>query len=160
VTGSRGPTGARGPTGVQGPTGARGPTGPTGTAGTVAANVAASESTSSPVYTDLATLGPTVTVVVPASGRVLVTVTTSELGNAGSTACFMSFAGSGANTITAVDANAVIQLGGAIQRASASSVLTGLNPGSTTLTAKYRITGGGAASCSFANRSIFSIPLP
>jgi hypothetical protein len=122
--------------------------------------VAATESTLSLVYTDLATGGPTVTVVVPASGRVLVTVTTAELGNAGSTACFMSFAGSGANTIAADDSNAVIQAGGAQQRASASSVLSGLNPGSTTLTAKYKVTGGGAASCSFATRSIMSIPLP
>jgi hypothetical protein len=90
---------------------------------------------------------------------VLVTVTTAELGNAGWTACFMSFAGSGASTITAVDANALVQSGGAEQRASASSVLTGLTPGSTTLTAKYKVTGGGAASCSFATRSIMSIPL-
>jgi hypothetical protein len=122
--------------------------------------VATLEPTSSLVYTDLATVGPTVTVVVPASGRLLVSVTAAELGNAGSTACFMSFAGTGANTITAVDANALVQAGGAQQRASASTVLAGLTPGSTTLTAKYRVTGGGAASCTFATRSIYAIPLP
>jgi hypothetical protein len=122
--------------------------------------VATVEATTSPAYTDLATVGPTVTIPVPMSGRLLVSVTAAELGNAGSTARFMSFAGTGANTITAVDANALVQAGGAQQRASANTVLTGLIPGSTTLTAKYKVTGGGAASCTFADRSIYAIPLP
>jgi hypothetical protein len=72
----------------------------------------------------------------------------------------MSFAGTGANTIAAADANALIQAGSAQQRASASTVLIGLNPGATTLTSKYKVSGGGAASCTFANRSITAIPLP
>ena len=72
----------------------------------------------------------------------------------------MSFAGTGANTITPVDANALILAGGAQQRSSAATVLTGLTPGSTVLTAKYKVTGGGAASCSYGNRSLFAIPLP
>jgi hypothetical protein len=122
--------------------------------------VATSEATSSLAYTDLATVGPTVNIVVPTSGRLLVSVTSAELGNAGSTACFMSFAGTGANTITAVDANALVQAGGAQQRASANTVLIGLIPGSTTLTAKYKVTGGGASSCTFATRSLYVIPLP
>ena len=96
---------------------------------------------------------------VPASGRLLVSLTSSQLGNASSTACFMSFAGTGANTITAVDANALNQAGSAQQRASATTILSGLSPGSTTLTAKYKVSGGGAASCAFATRSIYAIPL-
>jgi hypothetical protein len=72
----------------------------------------------------------------------------------------MSFAGSGANTIAAVDANSVDQAGAASQRASATSILGGLNPGLTTLTGKYKVLGGGAANCAFANRSILAIPLP
>jgi len=149
-----------GPTGARGTTGARGPTGPAGTAGAVAASTAATESTGSLTYVDLTTVGPTTAVTIPASGRVLVSVTAAELGNASSTACFMSFAGTGANTITPVDANALIQAGSAQQRASATAVLTGLTPGATTLTAKYKVSGGGAASCSFGNRSIMAIPLP
>jgi len=89
-----------------------------------------------------------------------VSVTSAALGNASSTACFVSFAGTGANVITAVDANAMIQAGSAQQRASATTILSGLTPGSTTLTAKYKVTGGGAASCTFANRSLYAIPLP
>jgi hypothetical protein len=122
--------------------------------------VTTTESTISLVYADLATVGPTVTLSVPASGRLLVSVTSAQLGNAGSTACFISFAGTGANTITAVDSNAMIQAGGAQQRASASTVLAGLTPGSTTLTAKYKVSGGGAATCTYANRAIYAIPLP
>jgi hypothetical protein len=122
--------------------------------------VATLESTTSLAYTDLATVGPTVTVAVPSTGGLLVSVASAVLGNSGSTSCFMSFAGTGANTITPVDANALIQAGGAQQRASAETVLTGLTPGNTVLTAKYKVTGGGAASCAYSNRSMFAIPLP
>jgi hypothetical protein len=118
------------------------------------------ESTTSLAYVDLTTVGPTTSVTIPASGRVFVSLTASEIGNASSTACFMSFAGTGANTITASDANALIQAGSAQQRASATAVLIGLTPGATTLTAKYKVSGGGAASCTFANRSLMAIPLP
>jgi hypothetical protein len=72
----------------------------------------------------------------------------------------MSFAGAGTNNITATDANALVLAGSAQQRASATAVLIGLNAGNTTLTAKYKVSGGGAASCTFANRSIMAIPLP
>jgi hypothetical protein len=72
----------------------------------------------------------------------------------------MSFAGTGANIIIASDANALIEAGSAQQRASANAVLIGLNPGATTLTAKYKVTGGGSASCAFGNRTIMAIPLP
>jgi hypothetical protein len=73
----------------------------------------------------------------------------------------MSFAGTGANAITAVDANSVTLASGTLQRASASSVLAGLTPGSTTFTGKYkREGGGGSATCTFVNRSIMAIPLP
>ena len=137
-----------------------GPTGPAGTAGTVAGSVAANESTTSLAYTDLTTVGPTVNVTVPASGRLLVSVTSAMLGNSGSTACFMSFAGTGTTVFAAVDADALIQAGGAQQRASAETVLSGLTPGAEVLTAKYKVTGGGAASCAYSNRSMFTIPLP
>jgi hypothetical protein len=150
----------RGPTGAQGTTGIRGPTGPPGTAGTVANAVATAESTSSTTYVNLTTAGPSVTVIVPASGRVLVSVTTATTGNSASTSCLMSFAASGGNTVAASDANAVILAGQALQRASATSVLGGLAAASTTFTAQYRVAGQGSASCTYSNRSIMAIPLP
>jgi hypothetical protein len=138
----------------------RGPTGPAGTAGTVANSVAASETSTLTAYGDLATIGPSITLPVPASGRVLITVSSQMLGSSASTSCFMSFVATGANSIAAADANAVILAAGSVQRASATDVLSGLAPGSTTFTAKYRVSGGGAANCAFATRSIMGIPLP
>jgi hypothetical protein len=91
---------------------------------------------------------------------VLITVTSQMVGNASSTSCYMSFAATGANAIAASDVNAVILAAGSVQRSSATSVLSGLIAGSTTFTAKYRATGGGAANCTFSNRSIMGIPLP
>jgi hypothetical protein len=127
----------------------------------VADSVAPSELTTSPAYLDLTTPGPAVTVTIPASGRALVSVTSGMIGSSGAVSCFMSFAGSGANIFAATDANAVTLSAGTLQRASASSVLTGLTPGSATFTAKYkREGGGGAANCTFVNRSIMAIPLP
>ena len=124
------------------------------------ATLTRTESTTSLAYTDLPTVGPTLPVVIPGSGRLFVSLTASAIGNASSTACFMSFAGAGTNNITATDANALVLAGSAQQRASATAVLIGLNAGNTTLTAKYKVSGGGAASCTFANRSIMAIPLP
>jgi hypothetical protein len=112
------------------------------------------------VYGDLTTVGPSITLPVPATGRVLITVTSGMTSNSPSTSCYMSFAGTGANAIAASDANAVILAAAQLQRSSATSILSGLAPGSTTFTAKYRVTGGGAANCVFSNRSIMGIPLP
>jgi hypothetical protein len=137
-------------------TGAKGATGPLGTAGTVAAAVVTTETTTSTTYTDLATVGPAVTLVVPASGRVIVTVTGGMLNSTGSNPGYMAFAMSGANTSTGNDSTALNLLGNGFQKASASFVLSGLTPGSTTFTAKYRTTGGTET---FQNRSIWAIPL-
>jgi hypothetical protein len=118
--------------------------------------VAASESTTLTAYGDLTTPGPSVTVVVPASGTVLVSVTAQMDGNANSTSCLMSFKIGAAG---ASDANAVILAGSAIQRASANALLTGLAPGSTTFTAVYRADGTGSLNCVFSNRTIALVPL-
>jgi hypothetical protein len=127
----------------------------------VASSVAASELTTSLAYVDLATVGPAVTLTVPASGRVLVSVTSGMTGSSGSVSCFMSFAATGASSVAAVDANSVTLASSTLQRASASSVLSGLTPGATTFTGKFkREGGGGSGSCTFVNRSIMAIPLP
>jgi hypothetical protein len=76
----------------------------------------------------------------------------------GSTSMFMSFAVSGASTQAASDARSLILLGNALQQSTASFVVSGLTPGSTTFTAQYRVSGSGTAT--FSNRSMFVIPLP
>jgi hypothetical protein len=74
----------------------------------------------------------------------------------------MSYAVSGAKAAAAVDANAVILAGAAVERASATSVLSGLTAGSTTFTAQYRTHGTGNLNCThdYANRAMMVIPLP
>ena len=125
--------------------------------------VATSATTSSTTYTTVltpASPGPAVTLTVPASGRVLVEITAGMSDSNNGQSCFTSFAMSGANTqATAADANAAALGGNAFQRASASSVLTGLNPGSATFTAQYKWSSG-SATCTFSNRALWAIPLP
>jgi hypothetical protein len=116
--------------------------------------------TTSTVYVDLTTVGPSTTLVVPPSGRVLLSVATGEVANAGSTSCLMSYEATGANTLVASDANAVILGGVTRQRASALSVLSGLTPGSTTFTAQCKAQGSGSVSCSFSDGAILAVPLP
>ncbi|HEY1555001.1 MAG TPA: hypothetical protein VGF94_09235 [Kofleriaceae bacterium] len=115
-----------------------------------------SSTTNSNVYTDLgAGAGPLATATIPASGMALVTVTAriSSL-NSGNLAC-MSFAGAGA---TAVDSQALCYDGGDTVQFSATYLASGLTPGSQTITAKYRTTGGHNAT--FANRAITVVPVP
>jgi hypothetical protein len=115
------------------------------------ATVATSESTSSGSYTDLATAGPAVTVVVPASGKVRI----AQTATCGATQGIVGCALSGANTVAAQDATglAIHAIAGILAlRHSAVTVMTGLTPGSTTFTLKYRAVGGGAVT--FINREI------
>jgi hypothetical protein len=112
-TGSQGPTGPTGaasqvpgPQGAIGPTGPGGTPGPTGPAGTNGAAFAtilpAQACTSNGVYADLATPGPSVIVTVPASGRVLVTLTAAISKPSGAFA-FMSFESSGGSGDVSAD---------------------------------------------------------
>jgi hypothetical protein len=91
---------------------------------------------------------------------VLVGVTSAMTGNAAATSCLMSYVITGANTAAALDANAVILAGSAVQRASATSVLSGLTAGSTTFMAQYKTQGTGNLNCTYANRAMMVIPLP
>ncbi len=100
-------------------------------------------------------IGPSIQVTVPASLKVLVSVTAGVNATSGSTSCYMSFTGGG---VTASDTQAMILLGNNLQQATASFVVTFANPGPMTLTAKYKAAPVG--SCTFTNRSIFAIPLP
>ncbi len=170
-TGPTGPTGASGPTGRTGAAGSTGAPGPAGTSGIQSATVAATSFTDSTSYGNLGAAGPQVTVTVPASGRVLVTVSARIEVGAGR-AGFMSFDSSnGSGNVPADDSRALVvqtiatAAGTTAIQASFSSVVTNSSPGDHTFTAKYRAitTGCGPGVCFaavFANRSITVTPLP
>lgn len=99
-----------------------------------AAYVAANESTSAGSYVDLTTTTDSVTVTVPASGIVLVSIY----------ACiayayngYVSYALSGANTRAANNNRALYHYAGGAQHCGATFLETGLTPGSTTFKMKY-----------------------
>ena len=115
------------------------------------AAVATSQATTSTSYTDLATAGPAVTVVVGASGVAIVTVT-SQISTSSDTG-YASVALSSGNTLAAADDNAFVsKISTGVAQGTTTTVLTGLTPGSTIFTMKYKCAGG--VSTSFLNRKI------
>jgi hypothetical protein len=97
--------------------------------------VATQQQTTSTSYTDLGTVGPAVTLETGAAAKVTVTA-------ASNTTAFMGFAISGATTRAATDTDALRVDSGSTSRASMTTLVTGLTPGSNTFTAKYRVIGG------------------
>jgi hypothetical protein len=123
------------------------------------ATVATAQNTASTTYTDLATVGPAVTLTT--GTKALVIVTCFTYGGDASLYTYMSYAVSGATTIAASDAVAlVVKQPGASSytgvRASAASVPT-LTAGSNTFTAKYRQSVD--TDDTFSNREIFVMNL-
>jgi len=126
--------------------------------------ITANESTQSTTYVDLATVGPAVTVTVGDSGLLLVSFGFT-LGDTSYTASgWMGLDFSGANTIAPIDDDSVqltyvsnysnIWNAGSRQR-----VIGGLNPGLTTITAKYRTNGGFPNIAHFLRRDLVVTPL-
>lgn len=115
------------------------------------------ESTTSANYVDLATAGPSITVDVSGSGRLLIIVR-AWMWLSGANEAAVAFALSGANTAAASNANSFRVLAPAALQVSSAvpTLLTGLNPGPTTITAKYRSDGVGTAV--FADRVVFAVP--
>jgi len=118
--------------------------------------VATSQTTTSTSFTDLATSGPSVTVT---TGTKALIIVSSQLrqSSAGNIA-LMSYAVSGASTVSANDNNSLTQesvSSNSVIRASSASVVT-LTAGSNTFTAKYRVNAGTGT---FVNRSIIVINL-
>jgi len=134
------------------------------------------ETTTSAAYTDLATVGPEATVNVGPSGRVLVMVSAviqceaprgSTLNTGGA---YMSYTMSDANTATAIDLHSA-HLEIQYENVSASFITTlrstggitrvslreGLNPGSTTFTAKYKRATAGTASFDSRNITVMAL---
>lgn len=128
--------------------------------------VAAYESRSSASWGDLATFGPQIALVVPASGSILLGIGCGmqKFNGAPSGNAAMSTAGSGANVWAGGSIWPILQIGegattnGVAPAAGLGSVhvLTGMNPGLTTITAKY---SGNTAQCDFNNRFMWAIPL-
>lgn len=119
-----------------------------------------SGSTTSLAYTDLSTAGPAVTVDVPASGKVMVLLTTYMENNTAGADSRMSVALSGANTQAASDDNYLMYESSNANDRTRHSVavpFTGLAAGSTTFTAKYMASAGTAT---FLRRQITVITYP
>lgn len=123
------------------------------------ATVATSETTTSTTYTDLTTSGPAVTMTVGPSGSVLLTLSADMVNNTINQYALMGYAVSGATTTAAADTRALlVNTAFAGQEAAFSRVfrITGLTPGSTTFTAKYRVTAGTGT---FIGRELIVIPI-
>jgi hypothetical protein len=124
----------------------------------IAAYIATSETTTSTSYTDLSTVGPTVTLTTGAVAWVLLTMLTTN--STQFRVDGMSFAVSGATTLAAADTRAVqitTSDAGFAQQVSAV-IPVSVTPGVNTFTAKYREDGAGTAT--FATRYLGVWPLP
>jgi hypothetical protein len=109
------------------------------------ARVETDQTTTSATFGDLATAGPAVTVTV--NTACLVIVTGSLYGSTTGTGGRMGWAASSANTIAAADAKSINYVAfdnGSTNEGHMSGMfrLTGLTPGSTVFTAKYRRSSG------------------
>lgn len=125
----------------------------------VAATVATSQTTASTSFTDLATVGPAVTVTTGTSAIVMLTsdISTNAINGSGG----MGVAVSGASTIAAAIAQSLLIVSatsGQQIQSTAVYPITGLTAGSNTFTAKYLT--GGATTSTFVDRAIVVIPLP
>ena len=118
------------------------------------ARVDTSQTTTSTTYTDLATVGPSVTVTTGTKALVMLAgQATNSLATANS--ADIAFAVSGATTIAASQENKIFMnqsTAGYGLQVGSSLILTGLTAGSNTFTLKYRATAAGTAS--FAYRVI------
>lgn len=161
LTGPQGAQGSAGPQGSQGEQGAQGVSGVIArgaSLGISSSYISTSQATSSTTYTDLATVGPSVTVSTGTSALVFMSFTLTQ-NSSGVNTGYMSFAVSGATTIAASDSNSVGVSSPYSLPGSAATVvhLTNLTSGSNTFTAKYRCNAGGPFN--FIGRSITVIPL-
>jgi hypothetical protein len=122
------------------------------------AELASYQSTTSTSYTDLSTSGPAVTVTTGTKALVIVSASLVNNQNQNQLTSFMSYAVSGATTVSASDDWALavsgIQAIGYQFRVSFASMQTSLTAGSNTFTAKYR-TGSGTSE--FKARTIIVI---
>lgn len=127
----------------------------------IGAVVATSQTTTSTTYTDLATAGPAVTVTIGSTGKALVSLHSAIANATSGLASVYGFAVSGASTVAASDTTAIgftspVANGGI--RCGTIINVTGLTPGSTTFTAKYRMDPG-VGPATFVDRRLSVTPL-
>lgn len=115
-----------------------------------------SQTTSSTSYGDLATTGPSATVIT--GSNALVTISTQGSTTSTADGANMSFAISGSTVVAANDNQSVSITSTTNTTGSETFPVTGLTPGSNTFTAKYRAVTGGTAT--FLRRNIVVYPLP
>jgi hypothetical protein len=157
------PAGATGSMGPQGSNGAQGNPWPAPTS----AFIGTAQSTGSATYTNLATVGPSVTVTTSSTGATMIFVT-SEMSNSlssvgGCAAGFIASDGAGSIIISAADSQALFLT---VSATSSNGPVNGtyiwfgfLTPNSTyTVTMKYRL--GGGAVCTWSNRRLDVIAFP
>ena len=116
------------------------------------------ESTATTTFTDLATVGPSLSATT--GTRALIMIGCNASNNIAGLASRMVVAVTGATTIAAADANGFLQESGNISDAfqwTYCFIMTGLTGGSNTFTAKYRTSAGGGVS-TFDNRLLCVIP--
>ena len=118
------------------------------------ANVLVSETTTSTTFTDLATVGPSVTVDTGPSALVIIH---SSMDNSGTGSTRMAYDVSGASSISAADNRGIGVYGTAGTGVITSGVVwhDDLTPGSNTFTAKYRVASGTGT---FLSRRIVVVP--
>lgn len=126
--------------------------------GAIVIRVATSQTTTSTSFVDLATV-QSVTVTVGANGILLVAVAGWMSLDVGGNQGLISYAISGASTVAASDAESIwyqAYSGGAQHQCANVFLVSGLTPGSTTVTMKFRVTGGTGT---FKNRALSVVPL-
>jgi hypothetical protein len=112
--------------------------------------IAALQATTSTAYTDLATVGPTVTL---ECGSAIKVYLTAGIAASIQFEARMSFSITGATNVGANDANSIYRPDALLGRVSATFFLTGLTSGVHTITAKYRSDTAGSTA-SFIDRQI------
>lgn len=111
------------------------------------------ETTTSTSYVDLSTPGPACTVNAGTTSGLVLVILSCNISNSGAFSGAMAVSISGATTLAADDAYSF----GTLSAARASFVIPFVfSAGVSTVTAKYRVTGGTGT---FGNRSIAAIPL-
>ena len=120
-------------------------------------SVATAQGTTSTTFTDLATVGPDVTMTPPASGKVKVTISALVQGS-GTNGQLMGFALSSGNTVAASDSDSIGSNQVAGIRLGSTFLLTGLAASSTLFRAKYR-SGNAANTGTFTDRKIIVEPV-
>ncbi len=116
------------------------------------AAVATQQDTASTAYTDLTTVGPTVSITLVESRTVLVFMKSQMIQVTTTDDVFMSFVASGATTLAASDSRAVRHNGSGTSEAYSAFARVVCNAGTTTFTAKYRTEAAGNAR--FTNREL------